>query len=103
MTTTDIFNTDYTKLNHCYIEIYNTYKKLAEAEDITPDNEILDVLGRILTVMNPVLDEIKSKMTVKTRVKESSENPETSEPEPDTGKKKTDKAPFIFHGNFTGE
>ncbi len=111
MTKTEIFNSDYTTLNHCYIEIYNTYKKLSEAEDIEPDDEVLDVLGKILIVFNPVLDKIKSEMTVKTRFKDSQGNsaPEkfnSSEEDDSKGKnqKKTKgKSPIILHGNFTGE
>lgn len=112
MTKTDIFNSDYTTLNHCYIEIYNTYKKLTEAEDIKPDDEVLDVLGKILIVFNPVLDKIKSEMTVKTRFKDSSENTkpgkfnpsEKNDDSAENGQKKTKgKSPIILHGNFTGE
>lgn len=69
MTKTDIYNTDYTKLNHAYIEICDTYKKLAEAPDA--DEEVLMVLASILQVFNPTLDKIKSEMTVKTRFKDS--------------------------------
>lgn len=112
MTKTDIFNSDYTTLNHCYIEIYNSYKKLTEAEDIKPDDEVLDVLGKILIVFNPVLDKMKSEMTVKTRFKDSMEN---SKPEKiDSSQEKSDlagkgqkkanrKSPVILHGNFTGD
>lgn len=89
----DIYNSDYTNLNHCYIEIYNTYQKLTEADDV--DADVMDVLGKILIVFNPVLDKIKSEMTVKTRFKE----PENSINQ----EKGKSKSPIILHGNFTGE
>lgn len=108
MTKTEIYNSDYTKLNHCYIEIYNTYKKLAEAEDIEPDDEVLDVLGKILIVFNPILDKIKSEMTVETRFVDS-QNPHEKfgrskdSDDDENSKKAKRKGPIILHGNFTGD
>jgi len=70
MTKVDIYNEDYTKLNHAYIQIFESYKKLLDADDA--DQEIVNILGQILMVLNPTLDKIKSEMTVKTRFKDSS-------------------------------
>lgn len=108
MTKTEIYNSDYTKLNHCYIEIYNTYKKLSEAEDIDPDDEVLDVLGKILIVFNPVLDKIKSEMTVETRFVDSNnpqskfgKNQNSDDDDAAENKKSKNNGPIILHGNFT--
>ena len=95
MTKTEIYNEDYTKLNHAYIEICDTYKKLAEASDA--DTEVLMVLASILQVFNPTLDKIKSEMTVKTRFKDSDDN--------EFGKASVDKeigsnGEVIFHPKF---
>lgn len=107
MNKTEIYNSDYTKLNHSYIEIYNTYQKLSLADDA--DSEVMDVLGKILIVFNPVLDKIKSEMTVKTRFKET-ENANlaknsgfNSDEDENISKKRKGKGPIILRGNFTGE
>lgn len=108
MTKTDIYNSDYTKLNHSYIEIYNTYKKLAEADDA--DAEVMDVLGKILIVFNPILDKIKSEMTVETRFKNPDEKNQWNSASGETGysskkavKVENKNGTIILHGNFTGE
>ena len=88
MTKTEIYNADYTKVNHAYIEIFDFYTKLIECDDA--DEEILLVLENILRVFNPALDKIKSEMTVKTRYKE--------EPAEKKG-----KSPQVIKANFTGE
>ena len=94
MTKVDVYNTDYTKLNHSYIQIYETYEKLLQVDDADP--EVLDIIGKILMVFNPTLDKIKSEMNVKTRYKD--ESPSASE-----GDNNSQNGPIILHGNFTGE
>ena len=79
-----VYNSEYTKLNHAYIEIFDFYKKMIECEDA--DKEVVAVLESILRVFNPTLDRIKSEMTVKTR------------DDTDNGKN-----PYILTGNFTGD
>ncbi|MBQ0052270.1 MAG: hypothetical protein KBT11_09460 [Treponema sp.] len=96
MTKTDVYNSDYTALNHSYIQIYETYEKLLEVDDADP--EIMDVLGRILMVFNPTLDKIKSEMTVKTRFKDGSKSSDQQKDKPAES-----SGPIILHGNFTGE
>ena len=95
MTKVDVYNSDYTKLNHAYIEIYNTYEKLIQCDDA--DEEILVILENILRPFNPALDKIKSEMTVKTRYKDGSSD------KADDKKAKKSSGPVILHGNFTGE
>ena len=68
MNKVDVYNSDYTKLNHSYIVMYETYEKLIQCEDA--DEEVLVVLENILRALNPALDLIKSQMTVKTRYKD---------------------------------
>ena len=65
MKQSDLYDREYTKLNHTYNEIYSFYEQLMECCD--KDSNITDGLELILRVFNPVLDEIKSKMTVRTR------------------------------------
>ena len=88
----DVYNSDYTNLNHSYICIYETYEKLLDAPDADP--EVMDILGKILMVFNPTLDKIKSEMTVKTRYKDIASGSKAP------GKK---NGPVILHGNFTGD
>ena len=61
----DVYNSDYTKLNHAYILIYESYQKLVDCEDA--DRDVLFVMESILRAFNPALDRIKSEMTVQTR------------------------------------
>ncbi len=91
MTKVEIYNSDYTKLNHAYIQIFDSYKKLVQANDA--DEEVVTVLAQILTVLNPTLDRIKSEMTVQTRFKEDSSKKEEVETETQNGGK-------IFHPKF---
>jgi len=70
MTKTEVYNSDYTKLNHAYIVIYESYQKLVECKDA--DKEVLFVMENILRAFNPTLDRIKSEMTVQTRFKDES-------------------------------
>lgn len=93
MNKVDVYNTDYTKLNHSYIQIYETYEKLLQVEDADP--EVLDILGKILMVFNPTLDKIKSEMNVKTRYKD--------EPSSSVESKDGKNGPIILHGDFSGE
>ena len=97
MTKTEIYNEDYTKLNHAYIQIYDSYKRLVDADDA--DEEVMMVLASILQVMNPTLDKIKSEMTVSTRFKD------TGEDSPAPAKVKAEKeiganGEVIFHPKF---
>lgn len=103
----DVYNAEYTNLNHSYILIYNAYEKLIQCKDA--DKKILVTLASILRAFNPALDEIKSKMTVKTRYKEdfsSEENFSGSDDEREDTKGNKDKKddenknPLILHGKF---
>ncbi len=78
MTKTEIYNEDYVQLNHAYIQIFDSYKKLLDAPDA--DGEVVAVFAQILTVLNPTLDRIKSEMTVRTRFKD--ENAKSGEKTP---------------------
>ena len=93
-----VYNTDYTKLNHAYIEIFNFYKKMLDCEDA--DREVVAVLENILRVFNPTLDRIKSEMTVKTRYKDDASAKKTDASHEDKGKGGN---PYILTGNFTGD
>ena len=86
----DLYDREYTKLNHTYNEIFSFYEQLQECCD--RDSNIVDGLELILRVFNPVLDEIKSKMTVKTRY---------IEPAKDSGGKKDGKGGNILYGDFS--
>ncbi|MBR4374390.1 MAG: hypothetical protein IKP49_08530 [Treponema sp.] len=100
MTKVEIYNSDYTNLNHAYIQIYETYSKLLEAEDA--DQEVLFTLAGILQVFNPTLDVIKSEMTVKTRFKEDPQDasknakPKKTDAEKEIGA----NGEIIFHPKF---
>lgn len=98
MTKVDVYNSDYTKLNHAYIVMYEMYEKLIQCEDA--DEEILLLLESILRPLNPALDKIKSEMTVKTRYKE--ENSSKNE-KSDFSVDKKNSDGVILRGNFTGE
>ncbi|MCR5171947.1 MAG: hypothetical protein K6B73_03675 [Treponema sp.] len=104
MNKVEVYNSDYTKLNHAYIEIYQSYEKLIECRDA--DDEILTVLESILRVFNPALDKIKSEMTVKTRYKEEPQmavsGADGGAAASSGGSHKND-GPRILKGNFTGE
>lgn len=107
MTKVDVYNTEYTKLNHAYIEIFDFYSKMIECKDA--DEDVLVVLENILRVFNPTLDKIKSEMTVKTRYKDdapakkSDGNPsaKNQSAKPESGEDGGN--PYILTGNFTGE
>lgn len=71
MNKVEIYNSDYTKLNHAYILIFESYQKLVQCEDA--DRDVLFVMENILRAFNPALDRIKSEMTVQTRFKEDPE------------------------------
>ena len=45
MTKTEVYNSDYTKLNHAYIVIYESYQKLVECKDA--DKEVLFVMEKL--------------------------------------------------------
>lgn len=100
MTKVEIYNEDYTKLNHAYIQIYETYTKLLEADDA--DQEVLITLAGILQVFNPTLDAIKSEMTVKTRFKDepSSGNAGAKPKKTDAEKEIGSNGEIIFHPKF---
>ncbi|MBQ6781850.1 MAG: hypothetical protein IJP62_11585 [Treponema sp.] len=93
-----VYNSEYTKLNHAYIEIFDFYKKMIECEDA--DKEVVAVLESILRVFNPTLDRIKSEMTVKTRYKEDAPAEKDAATHDDTD---NGKNPYILTGNFTGD
>lgn len=101
MTKTDVYNSDYTTLNHCYIEIYNSYRKLLEVDDA--DFDVMEALRQILVVFNPTLDRIKSQMTVKTRFKDSGKSGGQSSKQQTVRVEKNKNGAVILHGNFTGE
>lgn len=92
-----VYNTEYTKLNHAYIEIFDFYSKMIECKDA--DEEVLAVLEGILRVFNPTLDRIKSEMTVKTRYKDDA----LAKTAGDDGDSGQGGNPYILTGNFTGE
>lgn len=94
MTKVDIYNEDYTKLNHAYIQIFETYQKLTSAKDV--DEEVLNVLGSILMVFNPTLDKIKSEMTVKTKFKDEP----TQNTKVEVKKETNENGGVIFHPKF---
>lgn len=98
-----VYNSDYTKLNHAYVLIFDFYKKMIECQDA--DEEVLAVLESILRVFNPALDRIKSEMTVKTRYKEdtSTQNNAPKQNGEENGSGGQGKNPYILTGNFTGE
>lgn len=98
MNKVDVYNSDYTKLNHSYIVIYETYEKLIQCEDA--DEEVLVVLENILRALNPALDLIKSQMTVKTRYKDEG-NTSAADGKNESGKNsETGNGPVILHGKF---
>ncbi len=68
MNKVDVYNSDYTKLNHAYILVYNAYTKLIQCPDY--DEEVLAAMESFLRTFNPLLDKIKSEMTVQTRYKD---------------------------------
>lgn len=68
----ELYNTNYTKLNHTYNEIFHFYEQLLSCKK--KNKTILAGIETILRIFNPTLDEIKSKMTVKTRFVESGES-----------------------------
>lgn len=72
MNKVDVYNSDYTKLNHAYILIYNAYTKLIQCPDY--DEQALAAMEGILRIFNPLLDKIKSEMTVQTRYKDGSDS-----------------------------
>ena len=82
----DVYNSDYTKLNHAYILIYESYQKLVDCEDA--DRDVLFVMESILRAFNPALDRIKSEMTVQTRFKDEP----TGQKNQSEGKKETEKS-----------
>lgn len=98
MTRTEVYNTDYTKLNHAYIQIFETYQKLIEVEN--PDEDVMMVLVNILSVMNPTLDKIKSEMTVKTRFKDEVESSTPSEKTTKVEREIDKNGGVIFHPKF---
>ena len=71
MNKVEIYNSDYTKLNHAYILIFQSYQKLVQCEDA--ERDVLFVMETFLRAFNPALDRIKSEMTVQTRCKEDPE------------------------------
>ena len=98
MNKVDVYNSDYTKLNHSYIVMYETYEKLIQCEDA--DEEVLVVLENILRALNPALDLIKSQMTVKTRYKDEG-NTSAADGKNESGKNSgTGNGPVILHGKF---
>ena len=96
-----VYNSEYTKLNHAYIEIFDFYKQMIECKDA--DEEVLVVLESILRVFNPTLDKIKSEMTVKTRYKEDSPAQKSGRQKDTDGDGGHGGNPYILTGNFTGE
>ena len=101
MNKVEVYNSDYTKLNHAYIEIYQSYEKLIECPDA--DDEILTVMESILRVFNPALDKIKSEMTVKTRYKEDPQTAASGADGEGEDESSHKDGPRIIKGNFTGE
>lgn len=104
MTKVEIYNTEYTKLNHAYIEIFDFYKQMIECKDA--DEDVLVVLESILRVFNPTLDKIKSEMTVKTRYKDdvpAKKSGETASGKSNGNNGGESGSPYILTGNFTGE
>lgn len=91
MTKTEVYNSDYTKLNHAYIVIYESYQKLVECKDA--DKEVLFVMENILRAFNPTLDRIKSEMTVQTRFKD--ENSKKIEGTAEKTQIKAEKSDFV--------
>lgn len=98
MTKTEIYNSDYTALNHSYIQIYDMYTKLLEADD--KDEEVMNVLAGILVVLNPTLDKIKSEMTVATRFVDGSGSSGKPAATETVTKEVTENGGVIFHPNF---
>lgn len=98
----DVYNSDYTNLNHAYILIYDTYEKLIQCKDA--DNDVLLTMESILRVFNPALDRIKSEMTVQTRYKDGSSAGEVLTGKQDKskgkGESKKEGKPNILHGKF---
>ncbi len=109
MNKVDVYNTEYTKLNHAYIEIFDFYSKMIECKDA--DEDVLVVLENILRVFNPTLDKIKSEMTVKTRYKDDAPAKKSGEAASNKSKDSDNGnngggdsgSPYILTGNFTGE
>lgn len=85
----ELYNAEYTKLNHTYNEIFSFYEKLTNCSD--EDSEVVDAIETILRIFNPTLDEIKSKMTVKTRYVGESDNSDEEKPH---------SKPKIIQGKF---
>jgi len=100
MTKTDVYNEDYTKLNHAYIQIFETYQKLVQTKDV--DEEVAGILGEILMVFNPTLDKIKSEMTVKTRYKGEGSNTKNDSQQKvkQVDKEVGENGGVIFHPKF---
>ncbi len=111
MTKVEVYNSEYTTLNHAYNEIFHAYEQLLECDDA--DDEVVSVLEMMLRAFNPTLDRIKSEMTVKTRYKPDDQQPATGLPpespsDADEGdEEQKDQPPSsdgnVFTGNFTGE
>ncbi len=102
MTKVEVYNSDYTKLNHAYIIMYEMYEKLIQCDDA--DEEILVLLENILRPLNPALDKIKSEMTVQTRFKDGSSDDRSLENKNSPSEKavveKTKNGGKIFKGLF---
>ncbi len=91
----DVYNSEYVNLNHAYILMYDAYQKLIECDD--DDTEVMFVLTQVLSALNPVLDKIKSEMTVTTRFKDGSKSSQKK-----NSKEKSDGKDdgYIITGNF---
>ncbi len=91
----DVYNSEYVNLNHAYILMYDAYQKLIECDDEDP--EVMFILTQVLSALNPMLDKIKSEMTVATRFKDGSK---TSQKKNSTEKSDNKKDGYILTGNF---
>lgn len=108
MAKVDVYNSDYTELNHSYNVIFHSYEQLLECDDADP--QVVAAIEAILRTFNPVLDRIKSEMTVKTRYKSDDQQPSTGLPpespfdsEDDDEEGTGSSEGNVFTGNFTGE
>ncbi len=98
MTRAETYNTEYVKMNHAYIQLFESYQVLMQADDV--DKEVKQILESVFMVLNPTLDKIKSEMTVKTRYKEDSASGKAQKEKISGTKSEESNGGKIFHPTF---
>ncbi|WP_191016297.1 hypothetical protein [Treponema zioleckii] len=98
MTRAETYNTEYVKMNHAYIQLFESYQVLMQADDV--DEEVKQVLESVFMVLNPTLDRIKSEMTVKTRYKTDSSSNKTQKGKSSEIVTEESNGGKVFHPKF---